>query len=326
MKTIHKILKLLSDGQFHSGENLGEQVGVTRSAIWKNVKEIEQRGVTVESIVGKGYRINGGLSLLNESSVIEYINRKPPVDIKILDQVTSTNEFLMGLAKTSNQKNIAVFAEQQTQGKGRRERNWVSPYGNNLYHSLLWHFSCDPTELSGLSLAIALAITNTLKEFGLDNKLGVKWPNDIYYDGKKLGGVLLEMLASPHERSSIVIGVGINTRLSNRHAELIDQPWTSIEHITQQPVNRNKLAGLLLNNIISTISLFEQKGFSAFLADWKHLDLLDNKPVTLITHKEKINGIMKGITNQGQLIVENENNELQHYFSGEVSLRPQSPV
>ena len=180
-------------------------------------------------------------------------------EIIVLNEIDSTNQFLFSKIDTKTPKSIACFSEQQTQGRGRRGREWLSPFASNIYHSLLWYFEKDPSELMGLSLAVAVMTTRALKQYGIKTGLELKWPNDIFWESQKLAGILIEMVSQPQDICAVVVGIGINTRLSQQHIIDLDRPVTSIEKITQHPADRNQLAGLLLNALIEGFQQFQKE-------------------------------------------------------------------
>lgn len=320
----HELIAILSDQQFHSGEDLGSKLGVTRSAIWKQIRELIKTGLEIESITGKGYRINQSIELLDENIIQQQLSSQTKNHINkiiILDEVDSTNHYLLSISKQNFDKNIACFAEKQTQGKGRQGRTWISPFGANIYHSFLCHFEKDPAEIVGLSLAIGIAVTNALKRYGISAGIALKWPNDVLYQGKKLAGILLETIAENHGQCSVVIGVGINTHLTLQQAKKINQPWTCIADITKEKIKRNALAGILLDELVTTIIAFKKNGLSRFVSEWKKLDYLMGKTVVIRHSRHSIQGIMQDITPRGELILLTENNKQQRFLSGEVSLR-----
>lgn len=322
--TANKVLQLLADGECHSGQQLGAMLKITRSAIWKIIHEIKSRySIPVESVAGKGYRIIGGLNLLHQKTLVNFVEQENFTALNqfiLLNSIDSTNNYLEQFIVKGNKTRIACFAEQQTQGKGRRGRTWISPYGHNIYHSLLWSFNKDPGEILGLSIAIGVAVAKTLKNYGVDTGLGLKWPNDIYYENKKLGGVLIEFRASAHDCCYVIIGVGINTHLSEETINSIEQPCTTLKQILNKNVDRNRLAGLLLNELIMTLNEFDQQGLQPFLPRWQELDILQNKSVSLQLQNQQITGIMRGISPRGELLLA-RNEKIENYLSGEVSVR-----
>jgi BirA family biotin operon repressor/biotin-[acetyl-CoA-carboxylase] ligase len=330
-QTLKTLIQILSDGEFHSGERLGKQLSLTRSAIWKLIKQLAGWDLEIESVTNKGYCIPGGLALLETAKLSVFIKKAQQSQLKqieIFDSLPSTNDYLLNLKSTTasleaSKQNRACFAEKQTQGKGRRERTWVSPFAKNIYLSLLWHFEKDPSELSGLSLAIAVATVETLHAFGFTKDLGIKWPNDVLWKNNKLAGILIELSGEANDVCSAVIGVGLNVNMSNstlydRH---ISQPWTDLQRLTDQKIDRNKLAGTLLNNLIATASLFQKQGLTAFLPQWQKLDLTFNKLVTIITNTTKLQGTGRGINEQGYFLLEIKPGVIKQFASGEVSLR-----
>lgn len=322
--TRDQLLNLLSDGNMHSGKDLGKQLGMTRSGVWKAVKKLTSSGITIESISGRGYRIPNGLDLLNESSIRSHIdsNAEAKLDeFHLLKEIDSTNNYLLSRINTADPKIMACFSEQQTKARARRGRQWTSPFGNNIYHSLLWYFDKDPSELMGLSLAVAVATIRALNHYGIHEGLELKWPNDILWQSQKLAGILIEMMAASHETCAVVIGIGINTRLSEEQIQTLNRPVASIEKIIHQQANRNRLAGLLLNSLIAGLEQFENHGLSSFLKEWRALDKFRGKMVTLQSATRSTTGIMQDVSENGALLLLNEAGKAQPYLSGEVSLK-----
>lgn len=241
-----RVLKLLSDGEFHSGEDLGKKLNLSRSAVWKLVKLIQNLDIELETRTGKGYRIPNGITLLDAKLIQNHIENpelEKLASIEIAESLSSTMDYFNPIAdnsdpipiissytndlyKTHNTHNTssplifaanrACFAERQTKGRGRLGRKWSSPFAKNIYLSLLWHFPKELCELSGLSLAIATAIIKTLNKFDINNQdLGLKWPNDVLYQNQKLAGILIELNGESHNVSRAVIGVGLNILTAN---------------------------------------------------------------------------------------------------------------
>lgn len=332
-QTLKTLIQILSDGEFHSGERLGKQLSLTRSAIWKLIKQLANWDLEITSVTNKGYCIPGGLSLLETAKILPFIEKEKQKQLKqieIFDSLPSTNDYLLNLQSTNTKvylenakQNRACFAEKQTQGKGRRGRTWISPFAKNIYLSLLWHFEKDLSELSGLSLAIAIATVETLQTFGITKNLGIKWPNDVLCENYKLLGILTELSGEANDVCSAVIGVGLNVSMSNlsSYEHHISQPWIDLQRLTDKKIDRNKLAGMLLNNLIETASIFQKQGLSVFLAKWKKLDLTFDKSITIITNTTEFQGIGRGINEHGHFLLEIEPGLMKHFASGEVSLR-----
>lgn len=321
-----KLLNLLSDGFFHSGTELAAQLELSRSAVWKIINALEECGIEIIAVTGKGYCLKQSLELLNKDLLRQYLSAESKnliTDIEIHDQIDSTNKYLSDVAH-SNQNDSAVFclAEQQTAGKGRRGRQWISPFGSNCYISLLWRFEEGPASLSGLSLAIGVAVIRALKNQGIYD-VGLKWPNDIFWQQKKLGGILLEVSGESNGPCSAVIGLGLNLHLSTDAAAEIDQDWTDLHKIVGDSVklSRNKLLASLMDEILQVCKDFTQKTFSAYNNEWRSYDCMEGQLVDVFLGQQSISGIIKGIDDDGLLLLQTDSGDIKHYASGEVSFR-----
>ena len=208
--------------------------------------------------------------------------------------------------------------EQQRAGRGRRGRTWISPFGGNLYLSLLWRFSSGAAQIAGLSLAIAVAVSRALHEVGLGTA-GVKWPNDIVISGRKLAGILLEMAGEASGPCLVVIGVGLNMK-SDPTMATIDQPWTDLRTELGKSVGRNDLAARLINYMMDAAVKFERDGLVPFLDEWREMDVFEGKDVELHLPGKQIRGVARGVDETGALLLA-QGGEVQRYQSGEVSMR-----
>ncbi len=322
-KTPHKILQILKDGKFHSGQDIGNKLNITRSAVWKGIQQLTQNGLDIQSIIGRGYRIEGGLSLLDEEHIRQHLPtvKQSKILLTLLDQTTSTNDFLLNNKQPYRQTFHFVLAEQQTQGRGRRGRHWVSPYGHNIYCSLRWQCHKDPLEIAGLSLAAAIAVIRSLKAYGVSDGLNVKWPNDILYHKQKLAGILVDLHAESHGTTTVIIGIGLNTTISATQAQTIEQPYTSLSAIQQPPIDRNRLAALIMSHLIDVVHLFDREGLTPFLPEWHQHDRFYGQPVVLQNETHVIEGIMQGISEQGELLLKNRYQQTQKIICGEMHLR-----
>ncbi|NOX75424.1 MAG: bifunctional biotin--[acetyl-CoA-carboxylase] ligase/biotin operon repressor BirA [Gammaproteobacteria bacterium] len=316
------LLALLADGRFHSGTQLGTDTGRSRSAVWKSIHAMQAQGIEIFTVRGKGYRLSAPVELLDKSRITTAMSR-PARDIlqhlNILLETGSTNAHLLEKARQPNTAVEACFAEHQTAGRGRRGKTWQSPFGGNIYGSLLWPFTVDISQLGGLSLAVGVAIGRALRECGL-LQFGLKWPNDILVDGKKLAGILLEVVGEASGVCSVVIGVGINVNAPSSKKLTVDQPWTDVESATGHSISRNQLVGVLLTHLIDTLRVFEKTGLSSFVDEWNRQDVFRGQEVVLLVGDKKIMGIAQGVESNGALILARKG-RLEKYFSGEASLR-----
>ncbi|MCX7106694.1 MAG: bifunctional biotin--[acetyl-CoA-carboxylase] ligase/biotin operon repressor BirA [Methylococcales bacterium] len=318
-----KILSLLADGEFHSGTELAELLGVSRSAICKQLSGLAALGLHHSAVSGKGYRLDKPLELLDSSKINAVLNDQNKVlilTLEIHDSLDSTNSYLMEHSRNNAESGFVCFAEHQTAGKGRRGRQWVSPYGSNIYVSMLWRFQQGGiTSTAGLSLAIGVAVIRALKLYGI-NDVGLKWPNDIYSRGKKLGGILIEVSGEADGPCAAVIGLGLNLFLPEHQAQTITQAWTDLTQISGGiPVLRNQLAGTLLNEMLAVVNGFEMDGIKAYLDEWRSYDCLKGKAATLFIGQQQIEGIVEGIDDKGLILIKKPGGLVQAFASGEVS-------
>jgi len=317
-----KILALMANGEFHSGTELSDALGVSRSAVWKQMNGLAELGLQHSAVSGKGYRLDKPLELLTHLEINKAVNDQARALIssfEIHDQIDSTNNYLVERSHNNAPSGSICFSEYQTAGKGRRGRQWVSPYGSNIYLSILWRFQQGPAAISGLSLAIGVAVIRALKQHHV-NDIGLKWPNDIYSQGKKLGGILVEVSGETDGPCSAVIGLGLNLYLPETEAETITQAWTDLSKITgENKLFRNKLAGTLLNHLLPVIAEYEGVGIKAYLDEWRDYDCLKGKSATLFIAQQQFEGIVQGIDNNGMLLIKRADGNVQTFASGEVS-------
>jgi len=322
-----KLLSLLANGEFHSGQDLADVMGVSRTAVWKQVNRLAtDLGLAIESVRGRGYRIRGGLDLLDTAQVKAALDDRAGAlltRLEILDTVDSTNAEVMRRAEQGCSAGLVCTAEQQTAGRGRRGRHWVSPYASNLYLSLLWEFNQGAAAVEGLSLAVGVAVARALRSCAVP-KVQLKWPNDVLYGGAKLGGILLEMTGDAAGSCQVVIGVGLNVAMPAVAADAIDQAWTDIRTITADPhPGRNPLLAALLNELLPLVADFEQLGFTRWRDDWQALDAFADTAVVLHTGSAQLGGIARGVDERGALQLETTTG-VQSVYGGEISLRAAS--
>lgn len=324
MKTRLLLLNILADSRFHSGEKLGQQLGISRTAVWKHIQALQQLGIDCYSVSGKGYRLAKPIELLEQQSILDAMHdagRKLVSQIELHPEIPSTNRYLMDHLGPTMISGHACLVERQTAGRGRRGRPWVSPFARNIYLSYYWRFDISPERLSGLGLAVGVGVIRALNQLGIESAK-LKWPNDILWQGRKLAGILLEMsgeMAGPYH---VVVGVGLNVNMSDGDAE-IDQPWVDLNEIKGEIVSRNRVAGVLLSQLMQVTSEFQQHGLSPFMEEWAAADAFAGQAVLIHMADQQIPGEARGIDASGAILVETEAG-LRRFHSGEVSLRPWS--
>lgn len=311
----NKLLSLLADGEFHSGEKIGELLGVSRTSVNNYIKALQEIGLDIFKVTGKGYCSATPLQLLDKQKIQE-ISGSTQVHVEQI--LESTNQYL--LERIERLENGATcIAEYQTAGRGRRGREWISPFASHLYFSMYWRLDAGIERASGLSLLVGIATVNALEKLGIQG-VGLKWPNDLYYQGKKLAGILIELNAQASDACHSVIGIGINIRMPAAQGKLIDQPWVDLNTISPERVDRNQLSGLLIKELHFLLTDYEQQGLAPFLSRWFELDCFINQPVNLLIGEKIETGICRGINEQGALLME-ANGETKPYIGGEISLR-----
>ncbi len=312
-----QIIRALSEGQFVSGESLAAQLNITRSSISNYMKSLKDYGLDVFSVKGRGYQIAQPLTLLDQNQIEQYLHTFEEHRLNVLNIVGSTNdEIKQQLADLP--KGAVCIAECQTQGRGRRGRKWVSPFGTSIYLSMSWRFESGYQSIAGLSLLIGLAVKRTLSTLGYA-QAKLKWPNDVYVDDKKLAGILIEVEGQVGGVTSTVIGIGINVNLPKDDLG-IDQAFTDLMQISEHRVDRNLLAGELINQLRSLLVQFEVQGLGPFVDEWQTADVFRDQPVALLSGNYKTTGINRGIDQSGALLLEVDG-EIKPYHGGEISVR-----
>lgn len=309
-----KIISLLADGEFHSGEHLGESLGMSRAAINKHIQTIREWGLDVFTVPGKGYSLPAAINLLDAERILVLLEDKR---VTVLPVVDSTNQYLLDrLAELTS--GDACIAEYQQAGRGRRGRQWVSPFGANLYLSMFWRLEQGPAAAMGLSLVIGIVMAEVLQRLGAE-PVRVKWPNDLYLNDRKLAGILVELTGKTGDAAQLVLGAGINMAMRETNASQIDQRWINLQEagIT---IDRNELAAKLLNELRNSLRQFEIDGLAPFISRWRKLDNFIDRPVKLLIGEQQIFGIARGIDQQGALLLEQEG-VIKPFIGGEISLR-----
>ena len=324
MSTRAEILRMLSVGAFHSGTDLGKKLGITRAAVCKNIHRLTQAGLDVHRVTGRGYKLDAPLTLLNRSRILKHLGTAA-ADFRdrlhVLDETDSTNRHLAELiahAKTMN--GMACLAETQSGGRGRRGRAWVATPYHNLMFSMAWQFPGSPGLVSGLSLAAGLAVLQALEEYGVDGA-GLKWPNDVLWDGRKLAGLLADVQGESAGPTQVILGVGVNGYIGREDAERIDQPWVDLHNILGETADRNRLAALVMRHLRNMFQEFAAKGFAPFREAWSSRHLYHGRRVRLIQGDREFLGTVEGIDENGGLIVQLGKGR-QVFHSGEISMRP----
>lgn len=315
------ILRQLSDGKFHSGENIANLLGVSRASICLALKPLNEAGIEVFRVPGRGYRLREPIEWLDQQALLSTLGEKASLfNLEILDQVDSTNRALLHKSALGAPHGSCVAAELQTAGRGRRGRTWFAGIGGGVAFSVLWRFEQGAVFLSGLSLAVGVAVVRALQAAGVAG-VTLKWPNDVLHQYRKLAGILIEMQGDVSGSGAVVIGIGLNLKLSEAVLEHIDQPAVDVFSITRQTPQRNRMMALILSHLADVLAVFAQQGFSGLREEWKNCHCYQDKAVRLLMPDGKQQeGLLRDVAGDGALLVETPQG-LARFTAGEISLR-----
>lgn len=317
-----ELLLAIAEDPSTSGRALASRFRVTRAAIWKQVQALRALGVPIAAKSGDGYRLAIPLDLLDAGQIAAQLREHSAkaCPIEVLWRIDSTNSQLLRRIQAGVVDSAACFAEMQTAGRGRRGRAWHTPLGGGLAFSLFHSFNSSMSSLAGLSLAVGIGIVRALADFGY-TRLGLKWPNDVQVDGRKLAGILIELGGDALGPCHAVIGVGLNLRLDAEAVTTIDQPWTDLATIASVPLpDRNVLAARLLGRLLEVLGEFERMTFAAFEDEFAQYDVLRGQPIRTSGGIEQREGTALGVDRHGALRVCGANGEFS-VDSGEISVR-----
>ncbi|MBF6639844.1 bifunctional biotin--[acetyl-CoA-carboxylase] ligase/biotin operon repressor BirA [Rouxiella silvae] len=309
-----RLISTLSNGEFHSGEQLGTELGMSRAAINKHIQTVREWGLDIFTVPGKGYRLPAPIQLLNSDKILAAL---PEGKVDVLPVIDSTNQYLMDRINQLKSGDACV-AEYQQAGRGRRGRKWFSPFGSNLYLSMYWKLDQGPAAAMGLSLVIGIVMAEVMQRLGAAD-VRVKWPNDLYLKDRKLAGILVELTGKTGDAAHLVIGAGINLRMREPAADVINQGWINLQEAGID-IDRNELTVTLLKDLRAALRQFELDGLSPFIVRWRSIDNFLDRPVKLLIGDKEIHGIERGIDPQGALLLEIDG-EIKTFIGGEISLR-----
>jgi BirA family biotin operon repressor/biotin-[acetyl-CoA-carboxylase] ligase len=313
------LLKLLQDGQFHSGEALGAALGVSRAAVWKQLQALQgELGIVIHKVRGRGYRLEAPLHLL-DAQRLNAPSVAPQWLAHVHSSADSTNAEALRLTAAAQQIPFYVVAERQTSGRGRRGREWVSPFGENLYYSLVLRIDGGMRQLEGMSLVVGLALLQVIRDAGVVNA-GLKWPNDVLVGKRKLAGILLELSGDPADVCHVVIGIGLNVNMRPSGQQAIGQPWTSLQEELGQVLDRNELIIALNQQLERYLAIQLRDGFAALQTQWQSNHLWQGCAVALTAGNDPVEGVVVGVDRSGAIRL-NVNGQEQSFSGGELSLR-----
>ena len=319
------LLLLLAGGELHSGESLASQLGQTRAAVWKGVERLRALGIEVQAHARRGYRLASPVEMLDAGRLLRELQAPHLTrlrQLEVLFEVDSTNTRLMKSPPPPPGCADVCIAELQNAGRGRLGRKWLAPFGSGIAMSVSWTFSDGARALPALSLGVGVAVSRALARIGAV-QMGLKWPNDIWYGDRKVGGVLVEIRAEAGGPAHVVIGVGINVSVPPADRSKMEAGGArvaAVEDACATPPSRNRIAGALLDELLGMLCEFEQAGFAKFRDEWMALDALGGRAVRVLVGERAENGTARGVDVEGALLLERDG-QMQRFVSGEASLR-----
>lgn len=325
-----QILALLKNGEIHSGSALGNRLNVSRTYIWKQIKNLQEFGVPIQSHAHLGYQLPPSVQLLEIENIKNHLNEQliyisdakfkeklTNLDLNLFASIDSTNQYLKDHASSAELE--IVCAETQTAGRGRFGRSWYSPFGENIYFSMRRLFQGDVSRLSGLSLVISLAILAAMSRLNIKETIQIKWPNDLIWNNQKLSGCLIEIQAESNAEATLIIGIGINVNADFNHED--HQGWTSLYQMNQKYFDRSLLVAHLILSLNQYLNQFEEHGLLFFIEEWAIYDYLKGKEITIQDAYTTKTGLAMGINSQGQLRLLDSFHHEHLFTSGEASLK-----
>jgi BirA family transcriptional regulator, biotin operon repressor / biotin---[acetyl-CoA-carboxylase] ligase len=321
------LLRELADGAAHSGEDLARSLSVTRAAIWKSIPKLENWGLEIHAVPGVGYRLARPIDLLDAPALRAALapsTRKRIGKLEIFPELDSTNRYLLESTAPGSDKLDVCVAEYQHAGRGRRGRRWSAPFGGGLCLSAAWQFDGSPPGLPALALAVGVVARRALVEVA-GVSIGLKWPNDLVLEDRKLGGILLELNAESQGPCRVVAGIGINVELPERALSSVsDWPRGAIDLATAAPLarpSRLSLAARLVDGLADLFADYANSGFAPFRAEWTRADSLAGRRVRLDDAGGTILGTAAGIDVDGALVIATADGQRRRVVSGDVSVR-----
>jgi BirA family biotin operon repressor/biotin-[acetyl-CoA-carboxylase] ligase len=319
------LLVLLADGEVHSGEWLAAELRQTRAAVWKGVERLRAIGIEVQALPRRGYRLAYPVELLDAGRIRAELSPESLAHLRRLElmfEVDSTNTRLLASPAPPAGAADVYMAELQHAGRGRLGRRWIAPFGSGIAMSLAWTCTDVVRTLLALSLGVGVAVSRALARAGAQG-ISLKWPNDIWFDDRKLGGVLIELRGEAGGAAHVVTGIGVNVSLperARRDVETVGAGIAAVADACRQPPSRNLAAGAILDELLSMLLQYERFGFAAFRDAWAALDGLNGRPAQVIVGQNSVLGIARGVDAEGALLLETED-RVQRFVSGEASLR-----
>ena len=321
---MQRLLELLADGNLHSGSELAATLGMSRSAVWKQIHQLESLGLVFGAAAGQGYQLEAPLELLDGTVIRDGVReRDAAVELECLWAAESTSSLLLAAEPPVAGRANACIAEYQSAGRGRRGRAWLAPAGHGVSLSVAWRFTESPANLSCLGLAVGVAALRAVRSIGAAD-VQLKWPNDLVLGGRKLSGILIDVQGEAGGPLTVVAGVGVNWRLNDAmRTGIADSGGVAPAAMTDcatLTAGRNSLAVALIVEVAKVLRQFAQDGFASLADEWLAADYLAGRTLDVVGDTGTISGIARGIAPDGRLRVDCDGVE-RLLVSGDVSVR-----
>ena len=320
----YALIKLLSDGKFRTGTELGQMLKVSRTAVWKQIQKINELSLGVVTDKQLGYRLEQPLDLLDEEYLAGQLSDKDLSfnwQLEVHSALDSTNSFLRKELSEHSKSPRVALAEMQTEGKGRRGRSWFSPFGTSISCSLACQYPAAAQSLQGLSLAVAVKLIESFAAIGVTG-LSVKWPNDIYYQDKKLAGILIEVSGDLAGPCDLVVGFGINVyRQQQLLPDYVTHDLAYLADIATKQFSRTQLAAECTYRVASLLESYSESGFSPYVDAWNEHHAWQGLLVDVHEGARVSQVVLKQCNKQGELEAIDTSGKKRYLNAGEISLR-----
>lgn len=313
---------LASETGYVSGNKLAKQLGLSRVAVWMQLQKLTKQGFAFEAARSRGYRVVQFPPELHHALIQAHLAGRARVpNLITLERVDSTNSEAERHLAAGARTPLVILAREQTQGRGRRGRVWHSPPAGNLYSTFVFRPKIEPARLQDFTLWMGLNVCELIANF-CSIQPGLKWPNDVYFNGRKAGGMLTEARIDAEEVHDLVYGLGLN--LNGRNADLpkeLQKTATSLADAAGAPVDVNRFAAALIGRVLSAYARFIDGDYREKFAElWQRFDVLRGQPVTVTQGTRAVAGTATGIDDEGSLIVRTTAGRTERFRAGEVTL------
>jgi BirA family biotin operon repressor/biotin-[acetyl-CoA-carboxylase] ligase len=320
-----QVFAALADGTFHSGQALAQQLRVSRSAVWKAVGALRALGAVLHAVRNRGYRLAHPAEPLSAARIRAALSaevREQLLGIETAWSLPSTNTALLARPNPPAGRTEVLLAEYQSAGRGRRGRTWLAPPGGSICLSLSWTFREVPPELGALGLVVGVCVRRALTGLGVP-QVQLKWPNDLWVEERKLGGVLIELRAEAQGPACVVIGIGLNVALGAPLLKQLAHGGVAATDLTTLGLTtpRNRAVAAVVNECVRGLREFERAALKPFIGDWREADALNGRAVNVSGAQGVAQGLARGIDLHGALLLETPRG-VQRFISGDVSVRP----